>query len=154
MDFFDKLTEKITNTSKDVANKAKELADLAGLNSKIASQESLIDKYFKEIGRFMYEHKDEPCDNGLEERYKLVDSALEEIARLKKEIRKIKKIKECENCGAEVPQDAVFCCKCGTAVPEDVPEEVHAEEVRDVTDEVVTEETAASEETADAELGE
>ncbi len=137
MDFFNKFSETITNKSKDVANKAKEIAEVTSLSGKIVTQENLIEKYYKEIGRFVYEHREESCDNGLEERFKLVDAAYEEIERLKSEIRKIKGVKLCESCNTEVPAEAAFCHKCGTAVPE----EVEAEAVRDVTDgEVVDEE--------------
>ena len=135
MDFFNKLGEKLTSTGKEVASKAKELAEITSLNGKIAAQESQIDKYFREIGRFVYEHKEDPCDNGIEEKLKLVDAAYEEIVRLQTEIRRVKGVKLCENCNAEVGSDVAFCPKCGTAVPEEVPEEVHAEEVRDVTEE-------------------
>ena len=144
MDFFNKFSETITNKSKDVANKAKEIAEVTSLSGKIVTQENLIEKYYKEIGRFVYEHREETCDNGLEERFKLVDAAYEEIERLKSEIRKIKGVKLCESCKAELPAEAAFCSKCGTAVPEEVPAEVEAEAVCDVTeaeavDEVVEE---------------
>lgn len=150
MSFFDKFSETITSKSKDVANKAKEIAEVTSLNGKIVAQEGLIEKYYKEIGRFMYEHREKTCDNGLEERFKLVDAAYEEIDRLKAEIRKIKGVKQCESCGADVPFDAAFCSKCGTAVPEEKPEEVHAEEVRDVTEDAATAETAEADAEADA----
>lgn len=145
MAFFDKFSETITSKSKDVANKAKEIAEVTSLNGKIVAQEGLIEKYYKEIGRFMYEHREETCDNGLEERYKLVDAAYEEIDRLKSEIRKIKGVKLCESCGAEVSSEAAFCSKCGTAVPEEKPEEVHAEEIREVTEEAPAAEVSPEE---------
>ena len=132
MAFWDKFSETVSSKSKEVADKAKEIAEVTSLTSKISTQESLIEKYFNEIGRFVYEHKDEQCDNGLEERFKLVDAAYEEIEKLKKDIRKIKGIKLCESCGAEVASDVAFCPKCGTAVPEEIPHEVQAEEVKEV----------------------
>ncbi len=140
MDFFNKVSETITSKSKDVANKAKEIAEVTSLTGKISMQEGLIEKYYKEIGRFVYEHREETCDNGLEERFKLVDAAYEEIERLKSEIRKIKGVKQCENCKTEVSAESAFCHKCGTVVPEDIPQEVEAEEVVDVTEEEVVSE--------------
>ena len=155
MAFFEKFSETISSKSKDVANKAKGLAEVASLTAKISTQESLIDKYFKEIGRFMYEHREEPCDNGLEERYQLVDAAYEEIDRLRAEIRKIKGIKLCENCGAEVAAESAFCSKCGMAVPEEMPEEVEAEAVCEVTPETgEAEETAEVAQTEDEKITE
>ena len=150
MAFWDKFSETVSSKSKEVADKAKEIAEVTSLTSKISTQESLIEKYFKEIGRFVYEHKDEQCDNGLEERFKLVDAAYEEIEKLRKDIRKIKGIKLCESCGAEIATDVAFCPKCGTAVPEQIPEEVQAEEVREVPAEESAEEAPAAETVAEA----
>ena len=150
MAFWDKFSETVSSKSKEVADKAKESAEVTSLTSKISTQESLIEKYFKEIGRFVYEHKDEQCDNGLEERFKLVDAAYEEIEKLRKDIRKIKGIKLCESCGAEIATDVAFCPKCGTAVPEEIPEEVQAEEVREVPAEESAEEAPAAETVAEA----
>ncbi len=150
MAFWDKFSETVSSKSKEVADKAKEIAEVTSLTSKISTQESLIEKYFKEIGRFVYEHKDEQCDNGLEERFKLVDAAYEEIEKLRKDIRKIKGIKLCESCGAEIATDVAFCPKCGTAVPEEIPEEVQAEEVREVPAEESAEEAPAAETVAEA----
>ncbi len=156
MEFFGKLNEVITTKSKEVANKAKEIAEVTSLTGKVSAQESLIEKYYKEIGRFVYENREDACDNGLEERFKLVDAAYEEIERLKSEIRKIKGVKLCENCGNEVSGEDLFCSKCGTAVPQEVPTEVVAEEVRDMTEaedaEDFFEEAAVSEDAKEAEV--
>lgn len=134
MELWEKISATVTNTGREVASKAKELAEIAGLNARIATEEAAIEKCLKEVGRFLYEHRENPCDNGLEERFKLVDEHYAEIARLKKEIRILKGVKVCEDCGAEVKAGVPFCGMCGHAVPEDVPEEVVAEEVCDVTD--------------------
>ena len=134
MELWEKISATVTNTGREVAGKAKELAEIAGLNAKIASEEAAIEKCLKEVGRFMYEHRENPCDNGLEERFKLVDEHYAQIAALKAQIRKIKGVKQCESCGAEVKAGVPFCGMCGHAVPEEVPEEVVAEEVCEVTD--------------------
>ncbi len=131
MAFFDKLS----SAGKNVADKAKELAEITSLSSKIATQESQIEKCYKEIGRFAYEHRESPCDNGLEDFFKQIDDANVEIERLRAEIRKIKGIKVCENCKAEIPATAAFCPQCGTTAPVDAPEEVVAEEITEVTEE-------------------
>ena len=117
MAFWDKFSETVSSKSKEVADKAKEIAEVTSLTSKINTQESLIEKYFKEIGRFVYEHKEEQCDNGLEERFKLVDAAYEEIEKLRKDIRKIKGIKLCDSCGAEVASDVAFCRSLPVLLP-------------------------------------
>lgn len=130
MAFLDKATETLNNVSKDVLDKAKEIKELVGLTNQVASQENLIEKYYKELGQFVYEHKDEEIAEGIAERVTLIDAAFEEAARLKKELLKKKGYKACENCGFEMDKDAAFCSKCGAPAPviEEEPVEEAAEE--------------------------
>ncbi len=158
MSFFDKVSETFSSKSKDVVDKAKEIAEVVNLNSQVSSQESLINKYFKEMGQYLYEHRGEDVTTPLEERYGLIDAAYEEIARLKKEILEVKGLKACPACGNEMPKDVAYCSKCGTQVPVAEPkteeageETASAEETvtvvcgAETTEEAVAEETTAEE---------
>lgn len=117
MGFFDKLTENIANTGKDVMDKAKELAKVTELNGKISSQESLLDGVFKEIGKMIYDNKDNWASLDLSEIIGKVDAAKDEIARIQAEIRQVKGIKLCEQCKEEISADVAFCPKCGAKAP-------------------------------------
>lgn len=44
MDLLSRFGSTISNKSKDVARKAKELAEISNLNSQISTQEEIIDK--------------------------------------------------------------------------------------------------------------
>ena len=140
MGFFNKAkaSETINNMSKDVVDKAKELKEIVSLNSQISSQESLVSKYFKELGQFVYENKGKDITGAVEERILLIDTAKEEIDRLKKELLKKKGLKACPNCGHEIGKDDAFCPKCGYAVP-----------VKEETEETVEEAAAKPQETAE-----
>ena len=131
---FDKLSENIANTSKDVAKKANEIAKVTGLNGQISSQESLIDGVFKEIGKLVYDNKDNIAGLDLSEVIGKIDAAKAEIERLKAEIRTVKGIKVCEQCGEEIADEVAFCPKCGAKAPVvEVPaEEAPAEEAAPV----------------------
>lgn len=143
MDFFSKVSGTISNKSKDVAHKAKELAEIANLNGQVSTQESNINRYYKEIGELVYNERIGIGNSDLDEKYAQVDAAYDEIKHLKAKIRKVKGVKTCVECGAEISLDASFCPKCGKPVPAEDPEEVMADAVRDVTE--------AEEETVDAE---
>lgn len=117
--FLDKVGETITNKGKDVAKKAKEIAEVVSLNNQISTQEDAINKVFLEIGKSVYQLKEEWISTELAEKFSLVDSAYEEIGRLKKEIMTLKGVKKCPGCGAEVANGSAYCPDCGTQMPEE-----------------------------------
>lgn len=55
MDFIEKVSGVVTAKSQAAAEKAKEMAEIAKLKSKIASCEEVIKKSYAEIGRIVYE---------------------------------------------------------------------------------------------------
>lgn len=114
MAFFDKLGETISSKSKDVAQKAKDLAEIASLNGKISTQEEIIRKAYLEIGQKYYEKYKLDTSNEFDLECEAITDAFDEISKIKSEIQVIKNTKICPNCGEEVPSDAVFCSKCGT----------------------------------------
>ncbi len=129
MGFFDKLGENIANTGKSVAKKADELAKVASLNGQISSQESAVDAVYKEIGKMIYDNKDNWAGLDLAEALGKIETAKAEIDRLKNEIRLVKGVQICEQCGEEIAAGVAFCPKCGNKMPEpEVVEEEVAEE--------------------------
>lgn len=135
MDFFNKAKEKIAKTSGDVAKKAKDLTEIAKLNSQVSSNESTIKNTYSEIGQYVYENLKDDAPAEIAEKMTLIDNAVAEIARLKAEIMKLKGSVKCENCGAEVDADVAFCPNCGAKTPEPVVDIVDEGEVKEVTEE-------------------
>lgn len=133
MDFFNKVSNTITSKSKDVAKKAKEIADVASLNSKINVQQDTITKTYADIGRYMYNNLINNTDEELAQLYTVINTATDEVNRLKKEIDEIKGQKKCPGCGASVPAESKFCVSCGAKIPEE--EVVDEGEVREINDE-------------------
>jgi len=113
MAFFDKITETISSKSKDVAKKAKDMAEVAGLNGKISTQEEIIRKVYLEIGKAYYDRYKDDLSNEFGKECEKVTEANDEIAKLRNEIQKIKNYKVCSSCGAEITGEAAFCPKCG-----------------------------------------
>lgn len=89
MSFLDTITSK----SKEAAGKAKNLADIASLKSKIAGCEAQVKKAYQEIGQKYYE------EMGSEPRAEYIDSceaikkALAEIEELQEKIAALKETK-------------------------------------------------------------
>lgn len=139
MDFFNSLANK----SKDVAGKAKMLAEVTGLNSQVGSKEAEVKIAYAEIGKLIYENKAAWKDVDLSELIGKIDGIEAEIAKLKEEIRTAKGVKLCTNCGEEIDIEVAFCPKCGTPAPKaeapagDTPDEAQVIDV--VAEEVAAE---------------
>lgn len=123
MAFWENLGETISAKGKEVADKAKNITDIAGLKGQIATCENTIKKNYKDIGEAYYKaHKEDEQPEFAEqiEAIKMAETAIEE---LKQKISHLKGTKTCAKCGAEVPYDASFCPKCGEKMEEDFYDE-------------------------------
>ena len=148
MGFFDQLTESVSKFTKDIGNKAQEITDTAKLNSKINDANSTIKNTYTAIGEAYYKmHKDDE-NIEMEEQFQIIRDALETVDECRRQIQKIKGVRICPNCGAEVTKGAVFCQSCGTKVPvEAVPEEPEEEPAEEIPAEEIIEEVEETEET-------
>ena len=113
MGFFDDLGDTLVSAGKDVSKKAKDLSGVAKLNLDIKAKEDFVQRQYAEIGRQYYEaHKD---DDAVEfEQMASIEEALESIEDMRRDLLMIKGAKKCPKCGAQVPEEAEFCSKCGT----------------------------------------
>lgn len=145
MDFFNKVGNTISTKSKDVAKKAKEIAEITNLSSQVASKENSIRALYTEIGKIVYGNYKDDKQEEVIDKFTAIDTYLEEIDALKVQMKALKGIQVCDTCGAEVDINSDFCPKCGAKMPEKVVEEV-VEEAVETTEEVVEEVEEAVEE--------
>jgi ribosomal protein L40E len=134
MPLFDSLS-KIAKTVGDQASiatkKANEAIEVAKVNSLINTEEEKIEKLKAEIGNIVFQK----FENSEEVYPEVIDvcnniiSIKEEIAALNQKIIKIKNIKICASCSAEIALDAPFCQKCGAKQEVLVVEDATFEEV-------------------------
>ncbi|MDF2803865.1 MAG: hypothetical protein K0S61_3768 [Anaerocolumna sp.] len=123
MTFFDKLGETITSKSKDIAKKAKEVADIATLKSQVSNQQDIVNRAYIVLGKAYYnENKNNPPTE-YEDTFKSLGKALEKIEQLKNDIQIIKGTDNCPNCNAQIAKDAVYCSECGIKVEPDTSDE-------------------------------
>lgn len=92
MDFFERVGETITAKGKDVTNKAKEMAEIAGLRNQILTCEEVIRKNYLEIGRLYYEQAKDAETKEYEEQCTAIANAKNGIQALEEKIREIKGI--------------------------------------------------------------
>lgn len=119
MAFWDNFSETITAKSKEVADKAKTFTDIASLKGQIVSYENTILRKYKEIGHDYYAaHKDD-ADPEFAEHFNTIKKAERTIEELKKRISELSGTKHCGSCNSDVPNDSVFCPKCGSKMEDD-----------------------------------
>ncbi len=92
MDFFEKVGETITEKGKEVTNKAKDIAEIAGLRNQISTCEDVIRKNYLEIGRLYYEQFANSENNAFEEQCMAIANAKNGVEALEEKIREIKGI--------------------------------------------------------------
>lgn len=122
MDFFTDLGNKITNTGKTVADKAKDLTELTRLNAKVVSEENKLSKAYCEIGKLYYAKSQGELGEGYEEQAAAAAAALSEIAALKDRIKALKGVRVCVQCGKELGKHDLYCCSCGAKNELEEPE--------------------------------
>jgi hypothetical protein len=125
MALFDKIGEKITSTSKEVAKKTKNLTEAARLNMQISNEEDSIRNVYGQIGKLYYDLFSASPDERFVLLCTTITESLKKIDEYKNQIQTIKGVKKCPNCGAEIASSAVFCGICGkkTVAEEETPDE-------------------------------
>ncbi len=114
MAFLDDLGKKISQTSQDVVQKTKDTAEILKLNSTISDEEKKLNNLYLQIGKIYYEKYKENPDDSLAA---LIDSVAQTQTRLYnlgEQVKRLKGMVSCQNCGAAVPYGAPFCSACGS----------------------------------------
>lgn len=115
MAFFDEIGKKITQTGQKAVQKTKDIADITKLNANVSDEEKKIHSLYNQIGQlYVSVHGDNP-ETDFEALVNQLKLSIEKTDTLKKQIQDIKGVIRCANCGAEIPNNAVFCSSCGTA---------------------------------------
>ena len=113
--------ENVSSTLSKGAGKVKYAAELTKLNGAIASNRKKMRRLYREIGE-MYMELYAGCEH--EELSALCDEVREHeeaIAALEKDIKRVKGIVICPECGAELGLESRYCNICGSELP--IPDE-------------------------------
>lgn len=90
MDFFEKLGETVAVKGREVADKARETAEIVNLKSQIATCEEVIKKNYAEIGKLYYEQYGENPDALFEKQCKAIGNARNGVKELQKKVEEKK----------------------------------------------------------------
>jgi len=110
---FNDLGKKISQTSQEAIKKAKELGEIAKLNGSISEEERNINKYFSQMGEKYLELYGDTTEEPFASYCESIRASKLKIKNYEQEIKLIRNIKICTNCGAQYPNNAIFCSSCG-----------------------------------------
>ncbi|MGN1481061.1 zinc ribbon domain-containing protein [Porcipelethomonas sp.] len=118
MSVFKNIGKSISNKSKEISQKAKIMSETSSLNNIIKGEECKIDSQYKLIGKMYFENYGENPSEEFKPAIDAIKSSIVKIGETKEEIIKIKSRFCCPSCGTPFKNDAIFCSKCGTRLPE------------------------------------
>ena len=127
MAFWDNFSQKASETTAKAVQRAKEMSDIARINSMISEEETKINNIYYQIGKLyvtIHPHDHEEEFTGM---IVSLAEAEEKIKNYRQQIQDIKGVVRCSQCGAEVPSSVAFCSSCGVPMPKIQP--VNTEDV-------------------------
>lgn len=120
MAFLDSMKGKLSQASQTTVQKAKELSEIAKLNSAVSEAENQITELYSKIGYEVYcAYKDNPIPE-VAEFINQITELHESIEVCKEQIKTINAANLCQKCGAKIKPGMLFCSACGYKLP--VPE--------------------------------
>lgn len=90
MDFFEKVGETITTAGREAADKAKAVAEIAGLKGQIHTCDEIMQKNYREIGKLYYENFSQNPDKAFERHCKAIGNAVEAKKKLTAKLEEVK----------------------------------------------------------------
>lgn len=116
MSILNRIKDSISETSQDVAQKAKDTSEIMRLNSLIKANEKEIEKQMYQIGISYFTNYNEECMERFPELAGRVKELQEENMNNKEIVENLGVVKVCPNCGKKINDDAAFCIYCGGAI--------------------------------------
>jgi len=114
MDFLNKLGGTITEAGNAVSAKAKEVSELAKLNSKLRADENAIKDAYEKMGKALYANRTAGTEiPEFAEEIALIDEMKADMKLCKEYIKAIKGTDICQSCGAAIETGSTFCKDCG-----------------------------------------
>ncbi len=113
MAFWDQVKDTVSKSSKTVSEKTKQFTTIAKLNVSISNEESSLKEAYMNIGRKYYELHKEDLNSPYYEELQAIRQGLDRIHNYKEQIKELKGMSFCSNCGENIPKDSRFCNHCG-----------------------------------------
>lgn len=117
MAFWDNFSQKASETTAKAMQKAKEMSDIAKLNSMISEEETKINNTYYQIGKLYVAMHHQDYEEEFVGMITAIREADEKIRSYKQQVQDIKGVACCTQCGEEVQAGVAFCSSCGAPMP-------------------------------------
>lgn len=117
MAFFDALSKSLTKTGQGAMQKTKDATEVVRINREIDRMENEISILYSKIGIEYYKAHANDSNCEAAELVHEVTRLRQAIYSSKETIKRIRGIVKCPNCGAEIPNNVLFCGSCGFRMP-------------------------------------
>ncbi len=141
MDVINKLVETLTDTGKGVMQKAKDVAEVSKIHNQISVEESRINAAYLSIGKRFYEENAGEVMEAYIQDFSVITESKAKIQSLKEQLKQLKGMYKCPQCGAEVPANSAFCSSCGAKLIVEEPKEENVVDSEEATASESTEQT-------------
>ena len=120
MGVFDKIKSGASNMVEGISETAKNSTETMKLKGDLGRLEGEKLEIFGALGKQYFEaHKDDAeCEFG--EAVARVNAIEAEKVKIEEQLRELRGVRTCPNCGGEVQKGALLCSFCGTKMPEPV----------------------------------
>jgi len=121
MSIFEGLGKKLTQTGQEAAQKAKNAAESVRLSGMISDEEKRINNVFLQMGKMYFDTYGENPEPAFAQFITDINDARARIVTHSEQIKVLKGIADCTNCGAQVAHGSPFCSSCGSAMKTPAP---------------------------------
>ena len=113
MAFFDDVSKKFSEATKNMAASTKNMTETVKINSAISDERKKMTDLYQKLGEAYYVKFQENPDPELAELTNSIKESIDRIVNLRDDLQKLKGVRVCPGCGAEISSDVAFCGKCG-----------------------------------------
>lgn len=132
MAFFEDVGKKLSKAGQGVAQTTRNVADKMKLSNAISEEKKNIERLYTAIGEQYFEEYADCAEGELASLVEEVKASFARMSDYNGQLNKLKGIMVCQECGAEIPANAIFCNMCGVRIvrpdPEPEPEPEIVEE--------------------------
>ena len=116
MGVFDNLSKKANDAYQSTKEKTVQVTGEIKLKSQMNEMNDQIQALYKELGAMVFDafnSNTEVSKDNITPKCEEIKKLQEAVDKIKSDILALRKMKKCDDCGAEIDEEAKFCPKCG-----------------------------------------
>ena len=114
---FENIGKKIVNAGKGVVRGTQTFSETVSLNARIDECRKNLNNCYSQLGQAYYTRAQGNIPPEFKGIFDQIQMLNQNIIQLQEQIKIVKGIRQCPNCGAEVPNNVMFCGNCGYSMP-------------------------------------